>query len=132
MPPKRTTTPMTDVAIKALIAQSIVDALAEHEANRSNEKRYGRYDSRSGGKRTKRTTCECTYKEFLNCQPLNFKGTKGVVSLTQWFEKMEYVFRISNCTVECQCNPLGSGISFLLAVGAFFTGSELLLPVGTL
>ncbi|GKB26726.1 putative reverse transcriptase domain-containing protein [Tanacetum coccineum] len=36
------------------------------------------------------------------CQPLNFKGTEGVVGLTQWFEKMESVYSISNCTVACQ------------------------------
>ncbi|GJT94591.1 putative reverse transcriptase domain-containing protein [Tanacetum coccineum] len=30
---------------------------------------------------------ECTYKDFLNCKPLTFKGTKGVVVLSQWFEK---------------------------------------------
>ncbi|GJZ06424.1 hypothetical protein Tco_0540217 [Tanacetum coccineum] len=40
MPPKRTattttTTPMTDAAIKALIAQSIADALAGYEATRN-------------------------------------------------------------------------------------------------
>ncbi|GJS17639.1 reverse transcriptase domain-containing protein [Tanacetum coccineum] len=29
-------------------------------------------------------------------------GTKGVVELTQWFERMETVFRISNCPVENQ------------------------------
>ncbi|GKF97033.1 putative reverse transcriptase domain-containing protein, partial [Tanacetum coccineum] len=39
---------------------------------------------------------------FLTCQPLNFKGTEGVVGLTQWFEKMESVYSISNCTVACQ------------------------------
>ncbi|GKF85258.1 hypothetical protein Tco_0250156, partial [Tanacetum coccineum] len=32
---------------------------------------------------------ECTYQDFLKCQPLNFKGTEGVVGLTRWFEKME-------------------------------------------
>ncbi|GKD42480.1 putative reverse transcriptase domain-containing protein [Tanacetum coccineum] len=32
---------------------------------------------------------ECTYKEFLNCQPLNFKGTEGAVGLARWFKKME-------------------------------------------
>ncbi|GJX66563.1 reverse transcriptase domain-containing protein [Tanacetum coccineum] len=32
----------------------------------------------------------------MKCQPLNFKGTEGVVGLTQWFEKMEYVFHITN------------------------------------
>nr|GEX78249.1 hypothetical protein [Tanacetum cinerariifolium] len=40
---------------------------------------------------------ECTYQDFLKCQPLNFNGTKGVVGLTRWFEKMETVFHISNC-----------------------------------
>ncbi|GKB47085.1 putative reverse transcriptase domain-containing protein [Tanacetum coccineum] len=32
---------------------------------------------------------ECTYQDFLKCQLLNFNGTKGVVGLTRWFEKME-------------------------------------------
>ncbi|GJU52753.1 reverse transcriptase domain-containing protein [Tanacetum coccineum] len=30
------------------------------------------------------------------------RGTEGVVELTQWFERMETVFRISNCSVENQ------------------------------
>ncbi|GJU35249.1 reverse transcriptase domain-containing protein [Tanacetum coccineum] len=38
----------------------------------------------------------------MKCQPLYFKGTKGVVELTQWFERMETVFRISHCSVENQ------------------------------
>ncbi|GJU26910.1 reverse transcriptase domain-containing protein [Tanacetum coccineum] len=33
---------------------------------------------------------------------MNFKGTEGVVGLTQWLEKIESVFHISNCTVACQ------------------------------
>ncbi|GJQ95318.1 putative reverse transcriptase domain-containing protein [Tanacetum coccineum] len=45
---------------------------------------------------------ECPYPKFLKCKPLNFKGTEGVVRLTQWFEKMESVFSISNCIVACQ------------------------------
>ncbi|GJU71195.1 hypothetical protein Tco_1262600 [Tanacetum coccineum] len=39
----------------------------------------------------------CTYQDFVKCQQLKFKGTKGVVGLTRWFEKMETVFHISNC-----------------------------------
>ncbi|GJU53986.1 putative reverse transcriptase domain-containing protein [Tanacetum coccineum] len=39
---------------------------------------------------------ECTYEEFLKCQPLSFNRTKGVVGLNRWFEKMETVFHISN------------------------------------
>nr|GEX06532.1 reverse transcriptase domain-containing protein [Tanacetum cinerariifolium] len=34
-------------------------------------------------------TRECTYQDFVKCQPLNFKGTKGVIVLTRWFEKIE-------------------------------------------
>ncbi|GKA46842.1 putative reverse transcriptase domain-containing protein, partial [Tanacetum coccineum] len=32
---------------------------------------------------------ECTYQDFMKCQPLNFKGTEGVVRLIRWFEKIE-------------------------------------------
>ncbi|GKD95790.1 hypothetical protein Tco_1379687, partial [Tanacetum coccineum] len=59
-------------------------------------------DSRSGERRQAPPTHECTYSDFLKCQLLNFKGTEGVVGLTQWFKKMESVFHISNCTVACQ------------------------------
>ncbi|GJU71632.1 putative reverse transcriptase domain-containing protein [Tanacetum coccineum] len=45
---------------------------------------------------------ECTYQDFLKCQPLNFNGTEGVVRLTCWFEKMETVFHISNCPEKYQ------------------------------
>ncbi|GKA47430.1 putative reverse transcriptase domain-containing protein [Tanacetum coccineum] len=59
------------------------------------------------------TRSECTYKNFLNYKPLSFKGTKGVVMLSQWFEKIESVFHISNCAVENQvkfatCTFLGN------------------------
>nr|GEZ34126.1 hypothetical protein [Tanacetum cinerariifolium] len=39
----------------------------------------------------------CTYQDFMKCQPLNFKGTEGVVYLTRWFENIETLFYISNC-----------------------------------
>ncbi|GJZ88903.1 hypothetical protein Tco_0660685 [Tanacetum coccineum] len=45
---------------------------------------------------------ECTYQDFLKCQPLNFNGMKGVVGLTRWFEKLETVFHISNCPEKYQ------------------------------
>ncbi|GJV57520.1 putative reverse transcriptase domain-containing protein [Tanacetum coccineum] len=116
MPPKRTTTPMSDVAIKALVARSMADALAEHEANRS---RNGddNHDSRTSSRMTGRAACEYTYIDFLKSQPLNFKVTEGVVGLTQWFEKMESVFHISNCTVTCQikfatCTLLGNALTW--------------------
>ncbi|GJR51928.1 putative nucleotidyltransferase, ribonuclease H [Tanacetum coccineum] len=51
---------------------------------------------------SERVARECTYQDFMKCKPLYFKGTEGVVELTQWFERMETVFRISNCSVESQ------------------------------
>ncbi|GJR81696.1 putative reverse transcriptase domain-containing protein [Tanacetum coccineum] len=108
MPPKKrttttltTTTPMTDAQIKALIAQGVADALAERDADKS---RNGddSHDLGNGIRRQVLVARECTYTDFLKCQPLNFKGTRGVVDLTQWLENMESIFHISNCTVVCQ------------------------------
>ncbi|GJU92192.1 reverse transcriptase domain-containing protein [Tanacetum coccineum] len=51
---------------------------------------------------------ECTYQDFLTCQPLSFKGTEGVVELTRWFEKMEMVFHISNYPEKYQAKYASS------------------------
>ncbi|GJZ99445.1 putative reverse transcriptase domain-containing protein [Tanacetum coccineum] len=97
------TTPMTDAAIKALITRGVANALVERTIQRNtNLNDDGSQGSGSGITRPVRPTYECTYSDFLKCQPLNFKATKGVVGLTQWFERMESVFHISNCTVENQ------------------------------
>ncbi|GKC07156.1 hypothetical protein Tco_0998766 [Tanacetum coccineum] len=72
MPPKKTTTPMIDAAIKQLITQGVVDALAEYEETRNSGNGDDSHDSRSG-RRTERATHGCTYSDFLKCQPLNFK-----------------------------------------------------------
>ncbi|GKE47220.1 hypothetical protein Tco_1478478, partial [Tanacetum coccineum] len=60
---------------------------------------------------------ECTYQDFMKCQPLNFKGTEGVVGLIRWFEKMETVFHISNCLEKYQvkyatCTLLNSTLTW--------------------
>ncbi|GKE85779.1 hypothetical protein Tco_1559521, partial [Tanacetum coccineum] len=95
-----TTTLMTDAAIRALIAQGVANALVGQTNPSLNDD--GSQGSRSGITRPVRPTRECTYSDFLKCQPLNFKGTEGVVGLTQWFERMESVFYISNCAIENQ------------------------------
>ncbi|GKD66257.1 putative reverse transcriptase domain-containing protein, partial [Tanacetum coccineum] len=66
----------------------------------NNNNGNGNHGVNAGG--TMQAACECTFKEFLRCQPLNFKGTKGSVGLARWFEKIESVFYISNCTSRCQ------------------------------
>ncbi|GJX41725.1 RNA-directed DNA polymerase, eukaryota [Tanacetum coccineum] len=86
-----TTTPVTNAQLKALIDQGIVDALAARDADRS----MNGDDNHNSGT----------------------GGTKGVIKLTQWFEKMETVFCISNCSVENQikfstCTLLGSALTW--------------------
>ncbi|GJS73063.1 putative reverse transcriptase domain-containing protein [Tanacetum coccineum] len=69
-------------------AGRVADVLAEREATRS-ENGEDSHDSRMGGKRQAPLARECTYPDFMKCKPLYFKGTEGVVELTQWFERME-------------------------------------------
>ncbi|XP_071694812.1 uncharacterized protein [Rutidosis leptorrhynchoides] len=40
----------------------------------------------------------CSYKDFSNCKPPSYKGTEGPVELTRWFEKLESIFWMCNCT----------------------------------
>ncbi|GKA08773.1 hypothetical protein Tco_0688104 [Tanacetum coccineum] len=58
MAPKKTTTPMTDAQIKALIAQGVSDALAEYEATRNSRNGDDSHESGSGVRRTERATRE--------------------------------------------------------------------------
>ncbi|GKB36017.1 hypothetical protein Tco_0880959 [Tanacetum coccineum] len=39
---------------------------------------------------------------LYNFQPINFKGTKGAVSLIRWFERTESVFSRSNYPEDCK------------------------------
>ncbi|GJR44481.1 putative reverse transcriptase domain-containing protein [Tanacetum coccineum] len=53
----------------------------------------------------------------MKCQPINFKGTEGVVGLIRWFEKMEIVFHISNYPKKYQvkyasCTLLNSALTW--------------------
>ncbi|GJW86540.1 hypothetical protein Tco_0161880 [Tanacetum coccineum] len=87
-----TTTSVTNAQLQAMIDQGVTAALAARDATRNGDDSH---TSGTGVKRTERVARECTYQVFMKCQPLNFKGIKGVVQLTQWFERMETVFRIS-------------------------------------
>ncbi|GJZ67543.1 reverse transcriptase domain-containing protein, partial [Tanacetum coccineum] len=98
MPPKRTSTSeapaMTQAAIKKLVADSVSAALEAQAANMANTDNTTR-------PREAPVARKCSYKEFMSCQPINFKGTKGAVGLICWFERTESVFSRSNCTKDC-------------------------------
>ncbi|GJV16672.1 putative reverse transcriptase domain-containing protein [Tanacetum coccineum] len=74
---------MTDAQLKALIDQGVADALAARDADRSRNGEDN-HDSGTGVRRQAPPARECTYPDFMKCKPLYFKGTKGVIELTQW------------------------------------------------
>ncbi|GJV10374.1 reverse transcriptase domain-containing protein [Tanacetum coccineum] len=111
-----TITSVTNAQLQAMIDQGVTIALAARDANRSTNGEDN-HNSGTGVRRNERATCECTYPDFMKCQPLNFKGTQGVVKLTQWMEKMETVFRISHYSMENQikfstCTLLGNALTW--------------------
>ncbi|GJX55052.1 hypothetical protein Tco_0284949 [Tanacetum coccineum] len=101
--------------IKSELRQILEEALATYEATRAANALEAENQSQNGGdddngnnrdgnvkngnggnenpnennKDARPVARECTYQDFMKCQPLNFKGTEGVVGLIRWFEKME-------------------------------------------
>ncbi|GKA32947.1 hypothetical protein Tco_0719314 [Tanacetum coccineum] len=99
MPPKRMSTSeapaMTQAAIRKLVANSVTVALEAQVANMKNTDNTTR-------PREAPVARQCSYKEFMSCKPVNFKGTEGVIGLICWFERTESMFSRSNCTKDCK------------------------------
>ncbi|GKB30184.1 hypothetical protein Tco_0869585 [Tanacetum coccineum] len=78
MPPKRTSTSeapaMTQAAIRKLVADSVTAALEAQAATMANADNT----NRNTGERETPVARKCSYKEFISCQPFNFKGSEGV------------------------------------------------------
>ncbi|GJY25824.1 reverse transcriptase domain-containing protein [Tanacetum coccineum] len=102
MAPKRTPTSaapaMSQAAIRKLVADSVSAALEAQAATMANADNT----NRNTGPREAPVARKCSYKEFMSCQPFNFKGTEGAVGLIRWFERTESVFLRSNCTEDCK------------------------------
>ncbi|GJT55556.1 reverse transcriptase domain-containing protein [Tanacetum coccineum] len=86
---------MNQAAIKKLVADSVSAALEAQAANMANTDNTTR-------PREAPVARQCSYKEFMSCQPINFKGTEGAIGLIRWFERTESVFSRSNCTEDCK------------------------------
>ncbi|GJR27736.1 putative reverse transcriptase domain-containing protein [Tanacetum coccineum] len=109
-----TTTSVTSAQLQAMIDEGVTAVLAARATTRNGDDSH---TSGTGVRRNERAVRECTYQDFMKCQPLFFRGTEGVVDLTQWFERMETVFRISNCTVDNQvkfatCTLMGIALTW--------------------
>ncbi|GJU32277.1 hypothetical protein Tco_1175866 [Tanacetum coccineum] len=82
---------LTPESVQAMIDQSLQRNSTNGDASHS---------SHGDDRRNVQTARPCFYVDFMKCQPLNFKGTEGVVGLTRWIEKMESVFNISGCAIK--------------------------------
>ncbi|GJY74980.1 putative reverse transcriptase domain-containing protein [Tanacetum coccineum] len=99
---------MTPESVQAMIDQALL---------RNSTNGDGSHSSHGDNRRNVQTARPCFYADFMKCQPLNFKGTEGVVGLTRWIEKMESVFNISGCAIENQvkfatCTLLGAALTW--------------------
>ncbi|GJY53189.1 reverse transcriptase domain-containing protein [Tanacetum coccineum] len=100
MPPKRISTSeaptKNQAAIRKLVADSVAASLEAQAANMANA------DNTITGPREVPIERKCSYKEFLSCQPFNFKGSEGAVGLICWFERSKSMFSRSNCIEDCK------------------------------
>nr|GEU52412.1 reverse transcriptase domain-containing protein [Tanacetum cinerariifolium] len=98
MPPKWTSTSAARAMNQSAIRQLIDDRVARETqaANMANTGNINRNHEQAHVARN------CSYKEFMSCQPFNFKGLEGAVGLIRWFERMELVFSCSNCIEDCK------------------------------
>ncbi|GKC62420.1 putative reverse transcriptase domain-containing protein [Tanacetum coccineum] len=69
--------------------------LPEEAARDANTNGVDSHNSGTDARRNERATRECTYPDFMKCQPLNFQGTEGVVPMligyNQRFKEMATV-----------------------------------------
>ncbi|GJR83331.1 putative reverse transcriptase domain-containing protein [Tanacetum coccineum] len=94
-----------------------VQAMIDQALLRNSTNGDGSHSLHEDNRRNVQTARPCFYADFMKCQPLNFKGTEGVVGLTRWIENMEPVFNISGCTIENQvkfatCTLLGAALTW--------------------
>nr|GEV46682.1 putative reverse transcriptase domain-containing protein [Tanacetum cinerariifolium] len=110
------------IRIHTLEARARTDTVEDADSSCNPKKLYHTQDDASqssggGLRRPVQLARVCSYTDFMKCQPLNFKGTEGVVGLSQWLEKMESVFHISDCAIENQvkfatCTLLGDALTW--------------------
>ncbi|GKE96966.1 putative reverse transcriptase domain-containing protein, partial [Tanacetum coccineum] len=95
---------MSEARMREVIREQVATSMAEFMANMN---RGAGGDEASGGGAggggaggagpAAPEITGCTYVTFMKCDPQPFKGTEGSVGLCQWFEKLDTVFRISDC-----------------------------------
>ncbi|GJZ64648.1 hypothetical protein Tco_0621069 [Tanacetum coccineum] len=86
--------PMTQVAIRRIIKESVDAAIVAERARHANAGNDARGSRPVRGQDAAPVVRECTFAGFMKCNPTVFHGTEGAVELRRWFEKTESVFGI--------------------------------------
>ncbi|GJR04345.1 putative reverse transcriptase domain-containing protein [Tanacetum coccineum] len=89
---------MNQATIRKLVADSVTAALEAQAATMANADNT----NKNTEEREAPVARKCRYKEFMSCQPINFKGSEGVFGLIRWFERTGSMFSRSNCTEDCK------------------------------
>ncbi|GJY41757.1 hypothetical protein Tco_0429027 [Tanacetum coccineum] len=96
MPPRR----FKKKSVKRIVEKRVAKAIEEYEKTRADSNNTGGSGSANTGGTVAPDVHGCSYKTFTNGKPHTFNGTKGVVGLKCWFEKMEQVFEICKCAED--------------------------------
>ncbi|GKC98847.1 putative reverse transcriptase domain-containing protein [Tanacetum coccineum] len=85
MPPRR----FKKKSVKRIVEKRVAKAIEEYEKTRADSNNTGGSRSANTGGTVAPDVQGCSYKTFINCKPHSFSGTKGVVGLKRWIEKMD-------------------------------------------
>ncbi|GJR98330.1 putative ribonuclease H-like domain-containing protein [Tanacetum coccineum] len=104
MPPK--STPLTQVAVRRMIKESVDAAIAAERARHANAGNDARGSGPVRGQDPARFIRDCTFAGFMKCNPAVFCGIEGAVKLRRWFEKTESVLESVNVQKTRRFNEL--------------------------
>ncbi|GJY27251.1 hypothetical protein Tco_0401977 [Tanacetum coccineum] len=96
MPPRR----FKKKSVRKIVEKRVAKAIEKYEKTRADSNNTGGSGSTNTGGTVVPKMHGCSYKTFMNGKPHSFKGTKGVVGLKRWFEKLEQVFEICKCAED--------------------------------
>ncbi|GJT58890.1 hypothetical protein Tco_1002423 [Tanacetum coccineum] len=83
--------PVTRQGANDAMTPESIQAMIDRAIQRNSTQDDGSQSSGGGIRRPVQPARVCSYPDFMKCQPLNFKGTKGVVGLSQWIKKIKSV-----------------------------------------
>ncbi|GJT74870.1 hypothetical protein Tco_1041595 [Tanacetum coccineum] len=89
--------PLTQAAVRRMIKESVDTAIAAERARQANVRNDAMGYGPARGQDVVPVVRECTFVGFMKCNPTIFHSIEGSVELRRWFEKIESVFRISEC-----------------------------------